>query len=470
MTSRRRSERQSRGIDLWGGHFEHGPAPLMEQINASIDFDKRLAAHDIAGSRAHARMLAGAGLLSEAELQAILDGLDRIEREIEAGDFPFSAALEDIHMNVEARLTELIGEPGRKLHTARSRNDQVATDFRLWIRDAADRIERLLRDLQAALLARAEEHVASVMPGFTHLQVAQPVTFGHHLMAYVEMLGRDRGRFREARTRLNECPLGAAALAGTSFPIDRHATAAELGFYRPMVNSMDAVSDRDFALEFLSAAAIAAVHLSRLAEELVVWSTPQFGFVRMAEEFSSGSSIMPQKRNPDAAELVRAKTGRIIGSLTGLLVVLKGLPLAYGKDLQEDKEPVFDAADSLALCLAAATAMIGTMSIDRERLAAAARVGYPTATDLADWLVRRAGLAFREAHAVAAKAVRHAEARGVDLAELGLDELQALEPRITAEVFEVLTVERSVASRRSFGGTAPERVQDAIAAARERYL
>jgi argininosuccinate lyase len=470
MTSRRRSERPSRGIDLWGGRFEHGPAPLMEQINASIEFDKRLAAHDIAGSRAHARMLAGAGLLSEAELQAIQGGLDRIEREIEAGDFPFSVALEDIHMNVEARLTELIGEPGRKLHTARSRNDQVATDFRLWIRDAADRIDQLLRDLQAALLERAEEQAAAVMPGFTHLQVAQPVTLGHHLMAYVEMLGRDRGRFRDARARLNECPLGAAALAGTSFPIDRHATAAELGFDRPMVNSMDAVSDRDFALEFLSAAAIAAVHLSRLAEELVVWSTPQFGFVRMAEEFSSGSSIMPQKRNPDAAELVRAKSGRIVGGLTGLLTVLKGLPLAYGKDLQEDKEPVFDAADSLALCLAAATAMIATMSVERERLAAAARVGYPTATDLADWLVRRAGLPFREAHAVAAKAVRQAEARGVDLAELGLDELRALEPRITADVFEVLTVERSVASRKSFGGTAPERVRDAIVAARERYL
>jgi argininosuccinate lyase len=470
MTSRRRSERQPRGMDLWGGHFEHAPAPLMEQINASIGFDKRLAAHDIAGSRAHARMLAAAGLLSEAELSAILDGLERIATEIAAGDFPFSAALEDIHMNIEARLTELIGEPGRKLHTARSRNDQVATDFRLWIRDAADRIDRLLRDLQAALLDRAEEHAASVMPGFTHLQVAQPVTLGHHLMAYVEMLGRDRGRLRDARARLNECPLGAAALAGTSFAIDRDATAIELGFDRPMANSIDAVSDRDFALELLAAASIAAVHLSRLAEELVIWSTPQFGFVRMAEEFSSGSSIMPQKRNPDAAELVRGKAGRIVGSLAALLVVLKGLPLAYAKDLQEDKEPVFDAADSLALCLSATTAMIGSMTIERDRLAAAARVGYPTATDLADWLVRRAGLPFREAHTVAAKAVRRAEARGVDLAELGLEELRALEPRITAEVLEVLTVERSVASRTSFGGTAPERVREAIAAARQRFL
>jgi argininosuccinate lyase len=457
-------------MDLWGGHFEHAPAPLMEQINASIGFDKRLAAHDIAGSRAHARMLAATGLLSEAELAAILDGFERIATEIAAGDFPFSAALEDIHMNVEARLTELIGEPGRKLHTARSRNDQVATDFRLWIRDAADRIDRLLRELQAALLDRAEEHAASVMPGFTHLQVAQPVTLGHHLMAYVEMLGRDRSRFRDARARLNECPLGAAALAGTSFAIDRHATAAELGFDRPMANSIDAVSDRDFALEFLAAASIAAVHLSRLAEELVIWSTQQFGFVRMAEEFSSGSSIMPQKRNPDAAELVRGKAGRIVGSLAALLVVLKGLPLAYAKDLQEDKEPVFDAADSLTLCLSAMTAMIGSTAIERDRLAAAARVGYPTATDLADWLVRSAGLPFREAHAVAAKAVRRAEARGVDLPELDLEELQSLEPRITGDVLEVLTVERSVASRTSLGGTAPERVREAIAAARQRFL
>ena len=470
MTSRRRSERQPRGMDLWGGHFEHGPAPLMEQINASIAFDKRLAAHDIAGSRAHARMLAGAGLLSEAELEAIQDGLDRIERQIEAGDFPFSAALEDIHMNVEARLTELIGEPGRKLHTARSRNDQVATDFRLWIRDAAGGLDRLLRDLQAALLERAEEHAASVMPGFTHLQVAQPVTLGHHLMAYVEMLGRDRGRFRDARARLNECPLGAAALAGTSFAIDRDATATELGFDRPMANSIDAVSDRDFALEFLSAATIAAVHLSRLAEELIIWSTPQFGFVRMAEEFSSGSSIMPQKRNPDAAELVRGKTGRMIGSLTALLVALKGLPLAYSKDLQEDKEPVFDAADSLALCLAAAAAMIRTMSVDRARLRAAAGVGYTTATDLADWLVRALGVPFREAHGVAAKAVRRAEEAGVELGGLTLAALQAIDPRITAEALEVLSVERSVASRTSFGGTAPVRVRQAIQTARERFL
>jgi argininosuccinate lyase len=433
VTDRGKPTLRSRGVDLWGGHFERGPAPLMEQINASIGFDKRLYAHDISGSAAHARMLAKVGLLDDAERDAILRGLEQIKDEIEADRFPFSTALEDIHMNVEARLTELIGEPGRKLHTARSRNDQVATDLRLWVRDAIDRTDGLLRDLQAALLMRAEEHADSVMPGFTHLQAAQPVTFGHHLMAYVEMFGRDRGRFADGRARLNECPLGAAALAGTSFPIDRHATAAGLGFERPTGNSIDAVSDRDFALEFLAAAAVAAIHLSRLAEELVLWSTPQFGFVRMAEEFSSGSSIMPQKRNPDAAELVRAKGGRIVGSLTGLLITLKGLPLAYSKDLQEDKEPIFDAADNLALCLAASAAMIETMSVDCARLAAAAGVGHPTATDLADWLVRKLGLPFRDAHGIAGQAVRRAEALGINLADLPLEELQAIEPSITGE-------------------------------------
>jgi argininosuccinate lyase len=442
----------------------------MEQINASIGFDKRLYAQDIAGSKAHATMLAQAGIISAAERDAIIAGLERIRGEIEGGGFPFSAALEDIHMNIEARLTELIGEPGRKLHTARSRNDQVATDFRMWVRDAIDRTDRLLKELQAALLARAEEHAAAVMPGFTHLQAAQPVTLGHHFMAYVEMFGRDRSRLADARVRLNECPLGAAALAGTSFPIDRAATAAALGFAAPMANSIDAVSGRDFALEFLAAAAIAATHLSRLAEELVLWSTPQFAFVRMAEAFSSGSSIMPQKRNPDAAELVRGKAGRVIGDLSALLIVLKGLPLAYGKDLQEDKEPVFDAADSLALCLGAMAAMISGMTIDRDRLAAAAEVGYITATDLADWLVRRLGLPFREAHRIASQAVRRAEQRGIGLAELDLEELRAIEPRITAEAFEVLSVERSVASRTSFGGTAPECVRAAIQAAKERYL
>jgi argininosuccinate lyase len=469
VTKQSRTRRDG-AVALWGGHFTQSPAPLMEQINASIGFDKRLYAHDIAGSKAHAAMLAGAGILSAAERDAIVAGLERIEGEIEAGDFPFSAALEDIHMNIEARLTELIGEPGRKLHTARSRNDQVATDFRMWVRDAIDHTDRLLKDLQAALLARAEEHADAVMPGFTHLQAAQPVTLGHHLMAYVEMFGRDRGRLADARARLDECPLGAAALAGTSFSIDRAATAATLGFAAPMANSIDAVSDRDFALEFLAAAAIALTHLSRLAEELVLWSTPQFAFVRMAEAFSSGSSIMPQKRNPDAAELVRAKAGRVIGDLNALLVVLKGLPLAYGKDLQEDKEPVFDAADTLALCLAAMTAMIGGMTVDRGRLAAAAGVGHTTATDLADWLVRRLDMPFREAHRAAAQAVRRAEQRGVGLADLALEELRAIEPRITAEVFEVLSVERSVTSRTSFGGTAPVRVREAIRAAKERYL
>jgi argininosuccinate lyase len=415
-------------------------------------------------------MLAAVGVLGAAERDAILEGLARIEREIEAGEFPFSPALEDIHMNVEARLDELIGEPGRKLHTARSRNDQVATDLRMWVREAIDRTDSLLKELQAALLALAEAHADAAMPGFTHLQAAQPVTLGHHLLAYVEMLGRDRGRFADARARLNECPLGAAALAGTSFPIDRFATASALGFDRPAANSIDAVADRDFALEFLAGAAIAGVHLSRLAEELVLWSTPQFAFVRVAEEFSSGSSIMPQKRNPDAAELVRGKTGRLIGDLCALLVVLKGLPLAYSKDLQEDKEPVFDAADSLALCLAAMAAMITGMTIDRARLAAAAGVGHTTATDLADWLVRGPGLPFRDAHRAAARAVARAEEQGVGLAELDLETLQTIEPRITADVYEVLSVARSVASRTSFGGTAPARVREAIKAARERYL
>ncbi|MGI9433985.1 MAG: argininosuccinate lyase, partial [Geminicoccaceae bacterium] len=415
-----RQGQRPRGVDLWGGHFADGPAPLMEQINASIGFDKRLYAHDLAGSRAHARMLASVGLLSTDELDAILDGLARIETAIEAGDFAFSAELEDIHMNIEARLTEMIGEPGRKLHTARSRNDQVATDFRLWLRDQIDQTDQLLAALQGALLTRAEEHHDTVMPGFTHLQAAQPVTFGHHLLAYVEMFGRDRGRFADGRRRLNECPLGAAALAGTSFPIDRVATASELGFERPMANSIDAVSDRDFALEFLGAASITAVHLSRMAEELVLWSTPQFGFVKMSEAFSSGSSIMPQKRNPDAAELVRGKTGRMVGSLLGLLTTLKGLPLAYSKDMQEDKAPVFDAVDSLRLCLAASAAMIEGMAVDAVRMKAAAGVGYTTATDLADWLVRTQAMPFREAHAVAAKAVRLAEEAGVDLAGLTL--------------------------------------------------
>ncbi|MEM8948533.1 MAG: argininosuccinate lyase [Pseudomonadota bacterium] len=459
-----------RGVDLWGGHFADGPAPLMEQINASIGFDKRLYLHDLAGSKAHARMLAAVGLISDEERDSILSGLEAIKTSIEAGEFDFSPGLEDIHMNIEARLTEAIGEPGRKLHTARSRNDQVATDFRLWLRDAVDDIDQFLKELQRVLLERAEAHHDWVMPGFTHLQAAQPVTFGHHLMAYVEMFGRDRGRFLDGRARLNECPLGAAALAGTSFPIDRRATAAELAFDRPMANSLDAVSDRDFALEFLSSASIAAIHLSRLAEELVLWSTPQFGFIRMSEAFSSGSSIMPQKRNPDAAELLRGKSGRVVGSLNGLLMTLKGLPLAYSKDMQEDKEPVFDAVDTLRLCLAAATAMIETIDADRDAMRAAAGVGYTTATDLADWMVRSLALPFREAHAVSARAVRLAEQSGVDLAELSLEQLRSIDQRITPQVFDVLTVERSVASRTSFGGTAPSCVLEAVANARLRYL
>lgn len=458
------------GRALWGGHFAADPAPLMAQINASIGFDKRLYLQDILGSMAHARMLAAAGILSAAERDAILDGLARIRAEIEVGAFPFKTELEDIHLNIEARLTELIGEPGRRLHTARSRNDQVATDFRLWVRDAIDRADARLQDAQRVLLRLAREHAASVMPGFTHLQAAQPVTFGHHLMAYVEMLGRDRSRFADARRRLNECPLGAAALAGTSFPIDRAMTAKDLGFDRPMANSIDAVSDRDFALEYLAAAAICAVHLSRLAEELVLWSTPQFGFVRMAEAFTSGSSIMPQKRNPDAAELVRGKSGRIVGDLTALLIVLKGLPLAYSKDLQEDKEGIFDAADNLELCLAAMAGMLDGIAVLPERMRAAAGVGYTTATDLADWLVRAKGVPFREAHGIAARAVKRAEERRCGLDDLPLAELRAIDPRIDEGALAVLSVERSVASRRSFGGTAPERVREAVAAAEARYL
>jgi argininosuccinate lyase len=464
------TEKPAAARDLWGAHFDAGPAPLMEQINASIGFDKRLWADDIAGSAAHAGMLAAQGIITAEERDAILSGLAQIATEIEAGDFVFDPKLEDIHFNIEARLTGLVGEPGRRLHTARSRNDQVATDMKLWTRDAFDRAERLLQALQAVLLRHAEAHVASVMPGFTHLQAAQPVTLGHHLLAYVEMLGRDRSRFRDARARANECPLGAAALAGTSFPIDRVATSRELGFDRPTANSIDSVSDRDFALDYLAAAAICAVHLSRLAEELVLWSTPQFGFARMSEDFTSGSSIMPQKRNPDAAELLRGKTGRMLGHLQALLVTMKGLPLAYSKDMQEDKEGVFDAVDTLELCLRAAAAMLEGITFNPERMRAAAGVGFTTATDLADWLVRVRNVPFREAHAVAARAVKLAETRGCGLEELGLEELRGLDGRLEAGVLEVLGVERSVESRRSLGGTAPERVREAVAAARARFL
>jgi argininosuccinate lyase len=456
--------------ELWGGHFEGGPAPLMERINASIPFDKRLYRQDIQGSIAHARMLAAVGVISAADRDAILAGLETIRAEIEAGKFDFSTALEDIHLNIEARLTEAIGDAGRRLHTGRSRNDQVATDFRLWVRDAMDRADKHLAALQAVLLDLAERHAGSVMPGFTHLQAAQPVTFGHHLLAYVEMLGRDRSRFADARRRANESPLGAAALAGTSFPIDRDAAARELGFDRPMANSIDAVSDRDFALDYLAAASICAVHLSRLAEELVLWSTPQFGFVAMSEDFTSGSSIMPQKRNPDAAELVRGKTGRVLGHLQALLVTMKGLPLAYSKDMQEDKEGVFDAVDTVELCLEAMAAMLASMRVSAARMRAAAGAGHATATDIADWLVRTKGCAFRDAHGIAGRAVKLAEARDCALEELSAEDLATVDPRLDAGVLVVLGVDRSDASRTSFGGTAPERVREAVAAARVRFL
>jgi argininosuccinate lyase len=455
---------------LWGGRFGGGPAAIMAEINASIGFDKRLWREDIEGSKAHAAMLARQKILSPEDAAAIAQGLDRIAGEIEADVFPFRAELEDIHMNIEARLGELIGEAAGRLHTARSRNDQVATDFRLWLKRATLRLDGGLADLQSALLDQAERHAATVMPGFTHLQPAQPVTFGHHLMAYVEMFGRDRGRLGDARARLDECPLGAAALAGTSFPIDREATAQALGFARPMANSLDAVSDRDFALEFLGAAAILSVHLSRFAEEVVIWASPAYGLVALSDAFTTGSSIMPQKRNPDAAELVRAKSGRVIGALTGLLVALKGLPLAYGKDMQEDKEPVFATVDTLELCIAATAGMVRDLKPDAAAMRRACAQGFLTATDLADWLVRKLGLPFRRAHHVTGALVRKAEEKGVGLEDLALAEMQAVEPAITKDVFEALDIDAAVSARRSLGGTAPSRVREAVRAARRRYL
>ena len=468
MTDHSKSSKQASTI--WGGRFAQGPSAIMAKINVSIDFDKRLYAQDIRGSKAHAAMLAKQGIIAAADEVLIQDGLDRVLAEIEAGSFPFRSEYEDIHMNVEARLSELIGEASGRLHTARSRNDQVATDFRLWVRDAMDGVDAMLKDLQAALLDRAQEHAATVMPGFTHLQAAQPVTMGHHLMAYVEMFGRDRGRFADARKRLNECPLGSAALAGTSFPIDRHQTAASLGFDRPTANSLDAVSDRDFALEFMAAGAVAAVHLSRLAEELVIWTSAQFRFVTLSDAFTTGSSIMPQKRNPDAAELVRAKTGRVIGDLTALLVVMKGLPLAYSKDMQDDKEPVFEAADTLELAMAAMTGMIRDMVVNQEVLRKAAGAGFTTATDIADWCVRSINMPFRQAHHVAGRLVKLAEDKGCGLEDLSLAEMQTIEPRLTPDAQAVLTVDASVASRVSFGGTAPDQVRQAVQAARARWL
>ncbi len=455
---------------MWGGRFDAGPAAIMRRINASIDFDKRLYAEDIAGSLAHCAMLVARNILTAEDGAAIAAGLEQIRDEIEASEFVFREENEDIHLNIEARLAELIGPVAGRLHTARSRNDQVATDFRLWVRAAIDRIDPAMAALQAALIDQAEAHAGDVMPGFTHLQIAQPVTLGHHLMAYVEMIGRDRGRFADCRRRLNECPLGAAALAGTAFPIDRDMTATALGFDRPAANSLDAVSDRDFAIEFLAAAALAGTHLSRFAEEIVLWASDAFGFVALSDAFTTGSSIMPQKRNPDAAELVRAKTGRLNGALIALLTVMKGLPLAYQKDMQEDKVPVFEASDALELCLEAMTGMVRDIRPDRDRLRAAAERGYSTATDLADWLVRVLGLPFRRAHHVTGMIVKRAEILGRTLAEMPLAEMRQIEPAITEAVLDTLTVERSVASRTSFGGTAPEQVQAAIRAARERYL
>ncbi|HSD92553.1 MAG TPA: argininosuccinate lyase [Methyloceanibacter sp.] len=444
---------------MWGGRFAASPAEIMEEINASIGFDKRLWRHDIQASKAHVAMLGATGILEPKEAEEIARGLDTILAEIESGKFEFSRKLEDIHLNVESRLRELIGPVAGKLHTARSRNDQVATDFRLYIRDEIATIDALLCALQLALATKALAYAGAVMPGFTHLQTAQPITLGHHLLAYVEMFGRDRGRLADAAKRLAECPLGAAALAGTSFPIDREATARALGFARPSANSLDAVSDRDFALEALAAASIAAVHLSRLAEEIVNWTSPQWGFMRLSDRFTTGSSIMPQKRNPDAAELVRAKTGRIAGAFQALLMVMKGLPLAYAKDMQEDKEPVFDALDSLKLGIAAMTGMIEDLEPDLKAMKRAAASGHSTATDLADWLVLRLGLPFREAHHITGKIVALAESKGVDLKKLPLSDLKAVEKRITEEVFSALDVAGSVKSRTSYGGTAPANVK-----------
>ena len=444
---------------MWGGRFGGGPDDIMEEINASIGFDQRLFAQDIRGSLAHAEMLVAQGIISEDDGAAIAEGLAKILAEIEGGEFNFSRALEDIHMNIEARLAELIGPTAGRLHTARSRNDQVATDFRLYVRDTLDHLAGQVTALMGVLVEKAAAHADTIMPGFTHLQPAQPVSFGHHMLAYVEMLARDHGRLLDARKRMNENPLGAAALAGTGFPIDRHKTAAALGFDRPTGNSMDSVSARDFALEALSAAAICATHLSRLAEEIVVFATPQFGFFTLPDAFSTGSSIMPQKRNPDAAELIRAKTGRIIGALNGLMIVMKGLPLAYSKDMQEDKEGVFNALDSLSLCLAAMAGMMQSIGVNKDAMLAAAGSGFSTATDLADWLVREAGLPFRDAHHATGAIVALAEEQGCQLADLALADMQAVNAAITDGIYSVLSVEASVASRTSYGGTAPDNVR-----------
>jgi len=444
---------------MWGGRFQSGPDAIMEDINASIEFDKALWRQDIAGSKAHVAMLGKQGIIEAKDAEEISKGLDKVADEIASGAFTFSRALEDIHMNIESRLADLIGPAAGRLHTARSRNDQVATDMRLWVRDTLDALDQQMADLQEALAEKALDYADAVMPGLTHLQSAQPVTFGHHLLAYVEMIGRDRGRVKDARKRMNENPLGAAALAGTSFPIDRAMTAKALGFDRPTANSLDSVSDRDFVLEALSVASICAMHLSRFAEEIVIWTTPQFGLVALSDKFTTGSSIMPQKRNPDAAELVRAKSGRIIGALTSLLIVMKGLPLTYAKDMQEDKEGTFDALSSLSLCLAAMSGMVRDLTPDRKAMKKAAGSGYATATDLADWLVRSLKMPFRNAHHVTGKIVGLASAKNIGLEKLSLAEMQSVEPKITADVFTVLGIEKSVRSRTSFGGTAPSNVK-----------
>jgi len=451
---------------MWGGRFAEGPAAIMREINASIPFDKALWRQDIAASKAHVDMLAAQGIVTGEDAALIAGGLDQVAAEYEANGVPENWDLEDIHMTTESRLAELIGPAAGRLHTARSRNDQVATDFRLWVRDAMDAADAGLKALQVALVSRAGEHAVSIMPGFTHLQTAQPVTLGHHLMAYYEMVARDRSRFADARARLNQSPLGAAALAGTGFPIDRHRTAEALGFAEPTRNSLDSVSDRDFALDYLMAAAQTALHLSRLAEEFIIWASQPFGFVVLPDSLSTGSSIMPQKKNPDAAELVRGHSGRIVGCLTSLMITMKGLPLAYSKDMQDDKPPVFEAASLLTLCLAAMTGMVEGAKFRTERMRAAAELGYATATDLADWLVRQANIPFREAHHITGAAVKLAESKGLALDQLSLDDLKTIDARIDARVYDALSVEASVAARASYGGTAPDQVRARVTEAR----
>jgi len=454
---------------LWGGHFEKGPSEVMEKINASIDFDKKLYEYDIRGSIAHCQMLVKSKILTAAEGKKIIDGLNKVHTEIARGRFEFKTSLEDIHMNIESRLKDIIGEVAGKLHTARSRNDQVATDFKMFVRDAINNTYEALKTLQKVMLDLAQEHYDTIMPGFTHLQTAQPVTFGHHLLAYVEMIGRDRSRLRGAHERLNECPLGAAALAGTSFPINRKMTARDLGFRDATSNSIDSVSDRDFAIEFLSSSSIIAMHLSRFAEEIVIWSSADFNLIKLSDAFTSGSSIMPQKRNPDAAELVRAKTGRIFGSLVGLLTVMKGLSLTYSKDMQEDKEPVFDAVENLSICISAMIGMVSDMKVNKEKMKEAASRGFSTATDLADWLVQNLNMPFRQCHSISGRIVKLAEEKQCRLDELTLEDMQSVEPKITKNIFDVLSVENSVASRTSLGGTAPANVKKAIKEARKKY-